>query len=183
MPSLAFCDYAKVILALPASADAIAKAVGMTPRGVTTLLRRMWSLRLASPNVVVPTGPKAYPMAIWSASEEPAHPRIRVGRALRPRAHLIAFSYAWRCLESGSTVPSMVAETGLSTVTIYSLFREIRPHIRVCEWEPDALGRPVSVWKLGTGSNKRKPQAKTPTQKSVEHRQRKRYRMLGGKAA
>jgi CRP-like cAMP-binding protein len=178
MPAASFNDHARVMLCLPATADEIAAKCGMTQRGVFTLMRRLWALRMVYPGGKQPTGPRAHPVAVWMAGEGQLCECLRVRKPLRPRAQHIAFASMWELLRDGSTAHGLADDTGCSRVSVYRLLAVLKGHVRIVSWERDSVGRPVAVWAFGQGASAQKPRKLTAGAKWDRYHRRVAYRAL-----
>lgn len=176
MPAGGYADYARVMRALPGTAKQIARRTGMDDSGVRRLVRSLWGLGLMHPGGKQPASKWHPAEAIWKRGEGPSAPGLRVGKPMRPLSQHIAFKYLWKALQDGATKLELQELTGLGQVTIRRSMLVLPVHI--CEYEPDALGRPVAVWKIGKKPNAPKPAPPSDGEKWRRYQQRKAWRVL-----
>jgi hypothetical protein len=176
MPAGGYEDYAKFMLALPGTARQIAKRTGMDESGVRRLARSFWALGLAHPGGRKPAKAHQPVEAIWRIGEGPKADGLRVATPMRPLSQHIAWKYLWRALEDGGTKQELREVTGLGNVTIRRALLALP--VYVCEYEVDALGRPVAVWKLGKKPDAPRPAPPTEGEKWRAYQKRKAWRVL-----
>jgi hypothetical protein len=172
MPSASYSDYARIMLALPGTAKQVAERVEMKPRAMLRILRRLWALRMVRPDGRCPDAPANHPELRWAAGDGPAVLGARAIKPDRPCAQLIAFSYIWRALKDGDTVPSIVEQSGASRISVYRLLKTLGKNAHVMGWEPHGTRTAVAVWVLGPGVDAKKPPRKPCAQICREWRQR-----------
>ena len=176
MPAGGYADYARVMAALPGTARQIARRTGMDDSGVRRVVRAFWALGLAHPGRRKPATCQHPAEAIWVAGSGPTAEGLRIGKPLRPLVQHIAFKHLWRALEDGATKAELRELTGLTVLTILRALRAMQVHI--CEYETDALGRPVAVWKLGKKPDVPRPLPPTDCEKWRRYQKRKAWRVL-----
>jgi hypothetical protein len=176
MPAGGYEDYGRVMQALPGTARQIAKRTGMQDSGVRRLVRAFWALGLAHPGGRKPATARQPAEAIWRRGDGPKADGVRVGKPMRPLVQHIAFKHLWRALEDGATKAELRELTGLTVLTILRALRAMQVHI--CEYETDALGRPVAVWKLGKKPDVPRPLPPSDVEKWRRYQQRKAWRVL-----
>ena len=175
MPAASYADYADILLAMPATANDIARRLGLDDTALRATLRGMLQLGLAHPGMLRIAGRSRE--AIWIMGEGQQCPDGRRIRPARPKAHLIGFAGLWRELEDGATSRQACAESGASKVTFVRLLRHLRGRqaAHITAWERDAIGRPVAVWRIGSGRDAKKP-TKPRREANRQWRQRRRLR-------
>ena len=156
MPANSYCDYARIMLALPGSAVEVAKRAGMNESATRRILRQFWLCRLVHPGDVKLRSGGA--QTIWHAGEGAAHEKATVIKPKRVRSGDVTFAVLWRSLEDGGTVTELARRTGMSKDTIFPVLYVLRSKkaAYVCGWEEFSRGR-RAIWTLGEGKDVPKP--------------------------
>jgi hypothetical protein len=166
---LGFKAYCLAIAALPATGAQLAEATGLTARGATRLMRRLWQLRL-----VHPAGTGYRDAVIWQAGVGAAHHGKRLCGPLRPYANHILFASVLRALEEPLTAKALGEEVGISLLAAQTCIRHLRAAklIYLSEWGRDSFGRHVARYELGKGKDAPKPRPQGNREKWARYRDR-----------
>ena len=172
--NLGFPAYCQALAALPASNAAIAKACGLTARGVCDLMRRFWQLGLVHP------GSSGYRnCVIWHRGPGDAA-NSRVHGKKRPYANHILFASMMRALESARTAGQLGEDVGVSLLAAQTAIRHLRAAglVYLSEWSITAHGRPVARYEIGKGQDVPKPPPQGNRLKWQRYTQRKAFKAL-----
>lgn len=178
MPAGGFAEYARLMMALPATANQIAARTGMGDGGVRRLLRKFWWLKLVHPGGKRQAGCRHPVEAVWMEGEGPAVQGLRLAAPLRASAQHIAWAVMWRALKDGATKLELQELSGVTGVSVRRAICALGSLVHVAEYERDALGRPFPVWKIGRKKSMQKPKPPTHAEKWRCYQARKRVRII-----
>lgn len=178
MPASGFAEYARLMRALPGTANEISERIGMGDGGVRRLLRKMWWLKLVHPGGARSAGQRRPAEAVWMLGEGETAARLTLAQPLRAGLQHIAWAYMWRALEDGATRKELETLSGVTAVSVRRALRALSGMIYVAEYERDALGRPFPVYRLGRKKHVPKPTPPTAAEKWRRYQVRKQVRLL-----